>query len=76
MITPQSDTKDVLDTRAMRGSDCSTDHNMIRSKLAFVLRKAIKKTKGKPTSKMNVAKLRNEKVCRAFQKMDKIMEDK
>lgn len=60
----------------MRGSDCSTDHNMIRSKLAFVLRKAIKKTKGKPTSKMNVAKLRNEKVCRAFQKMDKIMEDK
>ena len=77
VITRQSDQKDVLDTRVRRGADRLTRHNMIRSKLAFVLRKTINKTQGKLTSKINVAKLRNEKVCRAFQKqMDKIMEDK
>ena len=31
-ITRQRDREDILDTKAMHGADCSTDHNMIHSK--------------------------------------------
>ena len=38
VITKQKDRLDVLDTRVMRGGNCSTHHNMIRSKFAFSLK--------------------------------------
>ena len=75
VITRQKDLNDVLDTRAMRGADCATDHVMIRSKLAFVLKKASNKTKGKPRQKLNVVRLRSEETCKEFQRqMDNIMD--
>lgn len=62
VITRQKDQNIVLNTRAMRDADCSTDQIMIRSKLAFALRKANNKTKGNSACKMNVGKLQNEDV--------------
>lgn len=68
---------DVLDTRAMRGVDSSTDHVMIRSKLAFVLRKEKSKTSGNSACKLNVKKLHNEDVIQEFQEhMDEAMDYK
>ena len=75
VITRQRDQNDILDTRAMRGADCSTDHVILRSKIAFVLQKTSNKTKGKPRPKLNVEKLRNEETCKEFQKqMNNIMD--
>ena len=77
VITRQKDLNDVLDTRAMRGADCSTDHIMVRSKIAFTLRKAKIKTRGNSAYKLNVGKLRNEDVLQEFQtQMDKTMDYK
>ena len=77
VITRQKDLNDVLDTRAMRGADCSTDHIMVRSKIAFTLRKAKIKTRGNSAYKLNVGKLRNEDVLQEFQtQMDKTMDNK
>ena len=75
VITRRKDQNDVLDTRAMRGADCSTDHIMIRSKLAFALRKAKNKTRGNSTCKLNVGKLQNQDMLQEFQKqMNKAMD--
>ena len=75
VITRQRDQNDVLDTRAMRGADCATDHVMLRSKIAFMLKKAFNKNKGKPKPKLNVERLRSEETYKEFQKqMDNIMD--
>ena len=39
VITKRKDLNDVLNTRVMRGADCSTDHQMLRSTIAFSIRK-------------------------------------
>lgn len=67
VITRQSEQKDVVNTRAMRGADCSTDHNLVLSKVSFSVRKPVKKTGGKPWYNLNVAKLRCKSVCKDFQ---------
>ena len=75
VITRQKDLNDVLDTRVMRGADCATDHNLVRSKLAFRVRPLRKKKPGgKPTQKLNVSKLKNQE-CRQelMTQMDKNM---
>ena len=75
VITRQKDLHDVLDTRVMRGADCATDHNMIRSRLAFQIRRQRKKTKGKPTPKLNVNKLKTAECYQKFQsEMEKNMD--
>jgi len=75
VITRRKDQNDVLDTRAMRGADCSTDHIMIRSKLAFELRKTKNKTRGNSACKLNVGKLQNQDMLQEFQKqMNKAMD--
>ena len=77
VITRQKDLNDVLDTRAMRGAECSTDHIMVRSKIAFTLRKTKTKTRGNSAYKLNVGKLRNEDVLQEFQtQMDTTMDYK
>ena len=61
-ITRQVNRSDILDTRVMRGADCSSDHNMIRMKAAFVLRKKHSKTGPKPPKRLNVRRLKDRAV--------------
>ena len=76
VITRQKDRKDVLDTRAMRGADCSTDHNMIRTTISFSIKNRITKTGAKPPSKLNVIKLKDKQTQKEFEvQMNKTMED-
>ena len=77
VITRQNNQNDVLDTRAMRGADCATDHVMVRSKIAFALKKAKMKTRGNAVPKLNLGKLRIDDVLQEFQEqMDKSMDYK
>lgn len=62
ILTRQTDQSDVLDTRVMRGADCSTDHNMVCSKLVFKIQKKHMKTGNKATKKLNVGRLRNRQM--------------
>ena len=39
VITRKKGQNDIKDTRVMRGADCGTDHQMIRSRVAFSVRK-------------------------------------
>ncbi|XP_048578500.1 craniofacial development protein 2 [Nematostella vectensis] len=59
MITRKKDLNDILDTRVMRGADCATDHQMVRSKVAFSLRRPHARTKAKPPTKLDVRKIRS-----------------
>lgn len=58
-ITRQVDRSDILDTRVMRGASCSTDHNMIKIKAAFSIRKKHPKSGPRPPKKLNAEKLKN-----------------
>ncbi len=59
VITRKSDLRDILDTRAMRGADCSTDHIMLRTKVTFSIKKKHSKSGAKPPTKLNVTKLKD-----------------
>ena len=57
IITRCRDKMDIHSTRAMSGANCWTDHQMLRSKVAFRIRKNHnRQTTSKPT-KLNTAKL-------------------
>ena len=57
IITRYRNKMDIHSTRAMRGANCRTDHQMLRSKVAFRIRqKHNRQGKSKPT-KPNTAKL-------------------
>jgi len=60
IITRQLDFSDFMDTRAMRGVNCSTDHIMIRSTTRLKIRKQFKKKGKQPVRKLNVSKLKND----------------
>ena len=53
-----SDKMDIHSTRVMRGANCCTDHQMLRSKVAFIIRQKHnnRQESNKPT-KLNTAKL-------------------
>ena len=56
IITRCRDKMDIPSTRAMRGANCRTDHQMLRSKVAFRIRqKYNRQGKSKP-AKLNTAK--------------------
>ena len=71
IITRCRDKMDIHSTRAMRGANCWTDHQMLRSKVAFRIRqKHNRQGTGKPT-KLNTAKLSTISHRESFeQKMD------
>ena len=58
IITRSSDKSDIHSTRVMRGANCWTDHQMLRSKVAFTLRKKHRKQGPSKPKKLNTAKLR------------------
>ena len=71
IITRCRDKIDTHSTRAMRGSNCWTDHQMLRSKAAFIIRqKHNRQGTSKPT-KLNTAKLSTNSHRESFeQEMD------
>lgn len=58
IITRRRDKTDFCITRVMRGANCWTDHQMLRSKVAFHLRQKYYKQSSKKPSKLNIAKLK------------------
>ena len=48
---------DIPSTRAMRGTNCSTDHHMLRSKLAFRIRQKNNMQGTSNPIKLKIAKL-------------------
>ncbi|WP_419629875.1 hypothetical protein, partial [Thiolapillus sp.] len=61
VLTRQHDTRDVLHTRVMPSADCYTDHRLVRCKVAFTF-KSPPKRKGPQTKKLQVHKLRDQRV--------------
>ena len=60
----------------MRGADCSTDHNMVKTTTTFSIKKRSIKTCAKPPIKLNVTKLKNKENQQKFEEhMDKIMDN-
>ena len=51
---------DVKDTRFMRGADCGTDHQMVRSRVAFSVRRAHVRNKTKTLNKLNTNKFKDK----------------
>ena len=58
IIVRQRDKSDVLDTRAMRGADCGTDHVMLRSRLRIFRRKRHCRKGAKLPRKLNTSALK------------------
>jgi len=49
-----------MDTGAMRGANCSTDHIMIKSTTRLKIRKQFKKKGKQPVKKLDVSKRKND----------------
>ena len=60
IIVRQRDRRDVLDTRALRGAGCGTDHVMLRSRLRTCRRKRHCGTGAKPPRKLNTSALKGQ----------------
>lgn len=57
VITRRRDIQDVHITRAMRGADCWTDHQLLRSKLSFTIANTHRRQKADIKKKLDVQKL-------------------
>ncbi|XP_068720611.1 uncharacterized protein [Montipora capricornis] len=76
IIVRQRDKSDVLDTRAMRGADCATDHVMLRSRLRICRRKRHCRTGAKRPRKLNTGALKGQKKQEKLtQEMDEKLKD-
>lgn len=62
IITRRRDISDILDTRALRGADCWTDHILLRCKARFSIHKPQQKKPSCIKSKLDVSKLKNRHV--------------
>ena len=65
VIVRQRDRRDVHITRAMRGAELSTDHRLVVSKMALVIRPPIRRRPG--VKKLCVNKLQNENTRNLYQ---------
>ena len=74
IITRQRDRMDVHNTRAMRGANCWTDHQLIRSKIAFAIRPKRRKQGSTKPAKLNTSRLHsNPQRVRLEQDMGKAL---
>ena len=64
VITRKEDQNDVKDTRVMRGADCETDHQMVRSRVAFSVWRAHVRNKVKAPNRLHTRKI-NDKQTKA-----------
>ena len=67
-LTRQQDTRDMLHTKVTPGADCFTDLRLVRCKVAFAFKSPHKK-KGPQTKKLQVHKLRDQRVRNILQVM-------
>ncbi len=63
-IVRQKDRRDVLLTRAMRGAECSSDHNLIRSKMQLTVRPPVRRQP--PSKKLNYSILKDTEIGNVF----------
>ena len=76
IIGRQRDVRDVIDTTAIRGADCGTDHVMLRSRVRICRRKQHCRLCAKPPWKQNTNALTGQKKQQELaQEMDKNLED-
>ena len=57
IITRCRDKMDIQSTRVVRGANCWTDHQMLRSKVAFRIRQKYNRQRTNKPTKLNIAKL-------------------
>ena len=67
IVTRCRDKTDIPSTRAMRGANCWTDHQMLRSKVAFRIREKHNRQGTKKPTKLNTAKLRTTSHRESFE---------
>ena len=71
IITRHQDLSEILDTRAMRGADCWTDHVLLRCKARFAVHRPVRKKPSCIKRKLDVSRLKctgiqselQEKLC-------------
>eukprot|EP00057_Strongylocentrotus_purpuratus_P023176 XP_011677650.1 PREDICTED: uncharacterized protein LOC105444720 [Strongylocentrotus purpuratus] len=74
IITRQRDRIDVHSTRTMRGANCLTDHQLLRSKIAFALRSKRRKQGATKLAKLNTDRLHvNTQRLKLEQDMEKAL---
>lgn len=56
IIVRQSDVREVLDTRTVRGPDCGTEHVVLRIKMKIIRKMQCKKSGFKPPRKLDTLK--------------------
>ena len=66
VIVRQRDRGEVLVTRAMRGAECSTDHNLIRSKMKISIRPQMRRQP--PSKKLNCSMLKDAAASGIFRR--------
>ena len=59
IITRCRDKMDICSTRTMRGANCGTDHQMLRSRVIFSIRRKNNQKGAMKPVKLNTSKLRN-----------------
>jgi len=60
----------------MRGASCRTDHQMVRSQVAFSVWKTHNRTKAKPPSRLNISELKGKETkAKLEQEMDRALRD-
>ena len=65
---------DICSTRTMRVANCGTDHQMLRSRTIFSVRKKTQSERRYETEKLNTSKLRNTSHAESLvQQMDNIL---
>lgn len=62
IVTRRSDLKDFHSTRVMRGAECSTDHYLVRSVVAFCLRNPCRRPMRRRAAKLDVSRLQSIEV--------------
>ncbi|XP_063598682.1 uncharacterized protein LOC134775152 [Penaeus indicus] len=67
IITRQQDLGNILDTRALRGADCWTDHILLRCKAPFTIHKSVKKKPSCIKRKLDVSQLKCSNVQKTLQ---------
>ena len=75
-ITRKDDQNDVKDTRVMRGADCGTDHQMVRSRVSFSAQRSHMRSKAKPPSRLDTGKIKvKETKAELEEEMSKALRD-
>ena len=74
IITRCRDKMDICSTRTMRGANCVTDHQMLRSRFIFSIRRKHNQKGAMKPVKLNTSKLRNTNHAESLvQEMDNVL---